>query len=203
MSRAAANASGHYRLPEDDVVLSKLIRAGDTRALDALIRKHSDRVTIIVYRIIESCGTMQDAEDLAQEVFIRAWSEIDKYDPSRGSIAKWINVLAKYTALGFRREVRKRLRLLEALQAQPRPMREDPSVQALANIESEQRWHLLEAALEELSEAKRQSITLRYLEGKSYKEIAELTDCPVGTVKSRISRGVREIQSLIALDSRN
>ena len=180
----------------DDRSLYESISCGDESALAALVQKHAPRVQFIIYRIIEGYGEWEDVEELAQDVFFKVWLNIGKYKPGRGSFTKWINMLAKYTALDFRREII-RNRLPTSLDEAREALMDDSSMASLDRVGMEQQKRALKAALEKLPEPKAQLLTWHYLEGKTYEEIAVLTHCQVGTVKSRIYRAVQELKPLI------
>jgi RNA polymerase sigma-70 factor (ECF subfamily) len=190
-----------YKYAAEDLVLRDLIRSGDTGALAALIEKHARRIHFIIYRIIEGFGEWEDVEELVQDVFTNVWYQIDKYDPSRGTLAKWINMQAKYTALQFRRDCARKYRPLESLQEMQAILIDDPLTDHFAKMEKEQQLSTLRAALRELPEEKTQLIIWHYLEGKTYQEIANLLSCPEGTAKSKIHRALKQLRLLVYLNS--
>jgi len=173
----------------------------ETALLNAIIEEHAPRVRIIIYRIIEDYGEWEDVEELAQDVFVKVWSGRDKYDPSRGSFATWVNMLARYGALDFRRRAARRARLLQSLENAHEVAHEakmiDSMASGFAEMEKRQQEQVLKAALEDLPERDAQLITWHYLDGMTYAEIAELIHCPMGTVKSRIRRALKKLRLLI------
>jgi RNA polymerase sigma-70 factor (ECF subfamily) len=180
-----------------DQLLVERVQRGDKRAFDLLVRKYQHRVIAVITRYVRD---PDEAMDVAQEAFIKAYRALDRF---RGDSAfyTWIFRIAVNTA---KNHIVSRGR---------RPPDADVEVEdaehfegggwlhEVANPENELFKDELERAvyraLEKLPEDLRTAVTLREIDGLSYEEIAEVMDCPVGTVRSRIFRAREAIDNEI------
>jgi RNA polymerase sigma-70 factor (ECF subfamily) len=199
---AAAGRSFERRLPgarkpgvsDDDVELLNRCRKGDESAWQALVQRHTRRVFSVAYRF---SGRVEEAEDLTQEVFVKVYQSLSRFEPAAGSFATWLTAVARNHSIDHyrrRREERRRTTedpaLLESL-----PTREEAQDHRLAR---EQRAQLVRRALRGLPLELREGLVLCDLQGLAYDEIAELLKLPLGTVKSRINRGRLELAKRLA-----
>lgn len=187
---------------DNDRPLHERIAFREPGALDDLIIWHSARVQIMIYRIIGDFGTIEDAEELANDVFLKVWQDIDNFDPSRGTFATWINMIAKYTALDFRRKAIRQWKIMSSfVESVIRECREELRVRApatsLDGLEREVLLQSLGEVIRQLPEAKQELVVLRFGEGKTYAEIAKLIGKPVGSVKSSLHRLLGHLRQLI------
>jgi RNA polymerase sigma-70 factor (ECF subfamily) len=90
---------------DPDVELYWGIRARDERALAELMVRYSDKVTILISRILGGWGTKADVEDVIQDLWWAIWADIGDFSPKRGSFRKWVYMKAKYLALDCRRKL--------------------------------------------------------------------------------------------------
>jgi len=157
--------------------LSLLVEAavhGDNRAVGELVGLTQDRVTAVC----RALGSTDDVEDLVQETYLRAFRALPGYRGGAGSFVPWLLAIARNTcATEVHRRVRRRV-LVERLRSLRQEDVEPPST---SNRE-------LEALLGELSGELREAFVLTQVAGLSYEEAAEVCDCPVGTIRSRVSR---------------
>jgi len=169
--------------------LLKKARNGDIEAFEQLIEDYQKRVFNIALRMI---GNYDDANELAQEVFIRIFKSIKDFK-EESSLSTWIYRITTNVCLD---EIRKRknknvvsldeeVKLEEGdLQRQVEDTRPTPDVIA----EKNEVRKLVKDAIMSLPEEQRTVIILRDIQGFSYEEIAKIMKCPEGTVKSRINR---------------
>ncbi|MCP3956707.1 MAG: sigma-70 family RNA polymerase sigma factor [bacterium] len=158
---------------------------GDARAFDRLMRAHERQVFTVAWRLL---GRVEDAQDAAQEVFLRLYRHLDRFDPTR-PLAPWlyrvtINVCRD---LGRRRNVRKAVSLEEAEQARPLESVDpasDPG--AVASLAEERR--IAEQALATLADKERAALVLRDVEGLTTAEVARALGSSEPTVRSQICR---------------
>jgi RNA polymerase sigma-70 factor (ECF subfamily) len=177
-------------------------RAGDASAWEDVVRAQSGRVYNLCYRLT---GRREDAEDLTQDVFIKAYRRLSQYDPARSSFPTWIAAIARHATVDHFRRTRdeRRTQPLEPwtdADGSPRPGREPeddaPSPDdVLAARETRRR---VQAALDRLTPEFREAVILRDIQDLDYAEIASVLGLPVGTVKSRISRGRAELARLLS-----
>jgi RNA polymerase sigma-70 factor, ECF subfamily len=158
---------------------------GDVGAFRQLVREHSG----LVYRVALRILGVQDAQDASQEVWVRAWRNIENF---RGDSAfsTWLYRITVNTCLSVRRkESRRREREYsgDELPFLPEPGGGDADPEAAA-LSTQQREELL-AALAHVRAEHRAALVLRHMEGLSYAEIARILDVPDGTAKGWVSRG--------------
>jgi RNA polymerase sigma-70 factor (ECF subfamily) len=163
----------------DDGRLVQRHLAGDPQAFGALVDRYQNRLLNFVHR---SIGDRERAEDLVQEVFIRVFRHLHRFDQDK-KFSTWVYTIASNLA---KNELRSRGRSLLVLKG---PVEvEDTTVRP---DDLFRRSHLAEdvaRCVGQLPQALRDVFVLRELEGKTYDDIAAITGCNVGTVKSRLSR---------------
>ena len=167
----------------DDRTLVAAAQAGDRGALDALLRRHYDRIHAICRRVI---GSNRDADDAAQEAMISIVRGLSKFD-GRSAFTTWMYRIATNTALDELRRRGRRPALHVVDDEGSAPDTVDPVAHrhldgVVARLE-------LDAAFADLPDEFRAAVVLRDVCDLDYIEIAAALDVPVGTVKSRIARG--------------
>jgi RNA polymerase sigma-70 factor, ECF subfamily len=168
-----------------DVQLIQRVRADDTgEAMRALYRTYSGELYGFA---LNALGDRGIAEEVVQEVFTRAWRHASTYDARRGSVRTWLYQIARHAIIDARRRASVRPSL--ALHAQS-----DTEGEAAPTIEQAMLGWQVVAALERLSPEHRQVIRLAHFQGLSMREIAERTELPVGTVKSRTWYALRSLR---------
>jgi len=169
-----------------DEQLVEAAKAGDAAAMEALLRRHFDRIHAVCRRI---AGTTRDADDAAQEAAIRIVRSIGSFD-GRSSFATWAYRIATNTSLD---ELRKRARRPHLHVVADDDLAEPIDDTAERQVESIADRMAIDAALAELPEDFRIPVVMRDVGGLDYAEIADELGVPVGTVKSRIARGRRQL----------
>jgi RNA polymerase sigma-70 factor (ECF subfamily) len=173
-----------------DEELVAAAQRGDRSALDALLRRHYDRIHGVCRRI---AGSTRDADDAAQEAMIRIVRALDRFD-GRSAFGTWAYRIATNAALD---ELRKRSRRPQLQivddddQGARRGGREQTDELAQRNVEAIADRMSIEAALRDLPDHFRAPVVMRDVGDLDYAEIAEALGVPIGTVKSRIARGRR------------
>ncbi|MGD8727215.1 MAG: sigma-70 family RNA polymerase sigma factor [Gemmatimonadales bacterium] len=173
--------------------------AGRERAFDELVERYQKRLLNFVYRTI---GDRERAEDLVQEVFIRVHRHLHRFDQSK-KFSTWIYTIASNLAKNeLRNRSRSPLVLFQTIkknwEADHRPLQfEDRHNRPEDLYRKRHLRELVEWAVKRLPEHHRVVFVLRELEGKSYEEIAEITDCNLGTVKSRLNRARNRFAQII------
>ena len=167
-------------------------QGGDRFALDQLLRRHYDRIHAVCRRI---AGGTRDADDACQEALIKIVRNLPRFD-GRSSFGTWAYRIATNASLD---ELRKRQRRpgLHAVDEAHRPEHADPAAHEHTDRFPDRL--VLDDALEQLSEDLRIAVVLRDVADLDYAEIAEVLDVPVGTVKSRISRGRAALAAVLRL----
>jgi len=174
----------------DDSHLAQQHLDGDSRAFGALVDRYQTRLLNFIHR---TTGDRQRAEDLVQEVFIRVFRHIHRFDQTK-KFSTWIFTIASNLAKNeLRNRARHALVLLPNFEAdwevdrRPRQF-EDRSARPDHAYEQRYLQDTVERCVGNLPQHHREVFVLRELEGKSYAEIADITGCNLGTVKSRLNR---------------
>lgn len=171
------------------------VAAGSEAALAGLFDRCFDQVYGIAYRILADPA---DAEEVAVEVFHRAWQCARDFDPGRGSVKAWLAAIAWSRAIDRRRRARD-----SSIHGDSHPR---GAVDAYSDHEdlAQRRWfeafeanQELTAAVSALSGAQRLVLGLAYFEGLSHAEIAKETGMPLGTVKSHARRAMEVLRGAI------
>lgn len=165
----------------DDELVDRLLR-GDERAFTALVGRHEGRVYALAFRML---GERQDALDATQEAFLSAFRQIHRFRRD-AAFSTWLYRIAVNASHDVLRK-RKRLVVVEEVDV-PDEHAESPDDSAVRRID-------LRRALAALPPEYREAVVLHDLGGVPYEEIARLTSTALGTVKSRISRGRKQLAS--------
>ena len=205
-SRQLSVVGGHkdkmIKKPDTDQALVKRVQKGDQRAFDLLVLKYQHKVIGVVSRYVRNRA---DMEDIAQEAFIKAYRALPNF---RGDSAfyTWLYRIAINTAKNHLVSQSRRPPATDVDAQDAEYLYGDSDLQDIQNPEnllfSEELKQVVDRAIKELPDDLRTAVTLREYDGLSYEEIAEVMECPVGTVRSRIFRGreaiENEIQPLMA-----
>ncbi len=177
----------------DDAALVAAAQGGDRFALDQLLRRHYERIHAVCRRI---AGNSKDADDACQEALIKIVRNLPRFD-GRSSFGTWSYRIATNASLD---ELRKRHRrpALHAVGDDERAEVADPT--ATKPYESFNDRLVLDDALARLPDDLRVAVVLRDVADLDYAEIADTLDVPIGTVKSRISRGRAALKGELHLD---
>jgi len=179
--------------PDPDAALVERVKAGDKRAFELLVVKYQRRIERLIGRMVRDSDAVAD---IAQESFIRAYRALPQF---RGDSAfyTWLYRIAVNTAKKALVDMRRDPLITDSARASSSDDDDETSWRGAEPTDAETPEAVLaskeiaatvNAAIEALSEDLRQAITLREIEGLSYEEIAELMQCPIGTVRSRIFR---------------
>ncbi|HHX39908.1 MAG TPA: sigma-70 family RNA polymerase sigma factor [Armatimonadetes bacterium] len=180
----------------DDVLVARA-RAGDRDAFALLVTRYQDRVHSITRAFVRE---PDDALDLVQETFVKAFQGLPRF---RGgsSFYTWLYRIAVNNCKDFlrRRAVRPSISLEEELlqDAGSEPASHHPHADPAGMAEREELCAVVQAAVAMLPEKLRLAIVLHDIEGVPQREVAEILKCPVGTVKSHVFRGRRQLRKLL------
>jgi RNA polymerase sigma-70 factor (ECF subfamily) len=184
----------------DDASVVAAYLNGRPEAFQELVERYQKRLLNFVYRTI---GDRERAEDLVQEVFIRVHRHLHRFDQTK-KFSTWIYTIASNLAKNeLRNRSRNPLVLFQAMkknwEADHRPLQfEDPHHRPDDLYRKRHLRELVEWAVAQLPEHHREVFVLRELEGKSYEDIAEITNCNLGTVKSRLNRARNRFAQVVA-----
>jgi RNA polymerase sigma-70 factor (ECF subfamily) len=176
----------------DESTLIRHAANGDAAAWEPLVLAHQEAVFRLSYLLL---GDPDEAEDIAQETFLRAWKHLRRFDPAR-PLRPWLLSIASNLASNRRRSAGRYVSaLMRAFRNEPAssPGVEEKSAQKL---EAADLWK----AVQNLSVPDQQIIYLRYFLELSVGETAQALDVPEGTVKSRLSRALERLRGIIRQD---
>ena len=186
------------RMDNSEQLLLERSKAGDVAAFETLIEAYQKKIFNLAYRIV---GNYDDAGDLAQEALIRIFSSIAGFK-EQSSFSTWVYRITTNVCLDDirKKKNRKVISLDEEIHVEDGEMKrqimsDDPLPDEGA--EKEEMRHLVNDAINTLPEEQRLVISLRDIQGLTYDEIAEVLDCPSGTVKSRINRARQALKNVL------
>jgi RNA polymerase sigma-70 factor (ECF subfamily) len=190
--------AGTVQRGDADAALVREAQAGASGAYSELVRRYQDRIYTVISGMISA---REDALDLTQETFLKAYTSLSRFRQDAGFYT-WLYQIAVHLCIDYNRK-RKRYQeplpldgsLLRDLGAEPQDMSptNDPERSAI-NVHLRAAIH---AALQCLSEPFRTAVVLHDIEGLSQEEIAAIMRCPLGTAKSRIQRGRGQLRDLL------
>lgn len=182
----------------NETELIKKCQKGDTASFEKLVEIYSDRAYAVAFGVM---GNPHDASDMTQESFIKVYKNIRKFN-FQSAFNTWLHRIVKNTCID---EIRKRKRKNETSldstfdsgdgEYTMQIADDSPGVQE--TLERQETSEMLWDALDELDEKHRLVIILADIKGYDYNEISDITELPLGTVKSRISRGRTKLAEII------
>ncbi|MFB9885932.1 RNA polymerase sigma factor RpoE [Balneatrix alpica] len=180
-----------------DAALVQRAKQGDTRAYDLLVIKYQHRILALVRRFVGDA----DALDVAQEAFIKAYRSLANFRED-SAFYTWlyriaVNTAKNYLAARGRRPPSADVDVDDAQHLEVgAPLHDHSTPEQELNKERVQQ--VIRTTLAQLPEELRVALTLREFDGLSYEDIAQIMDCPVGTVRSRIFRAREAIEKNLA-----
>jgi len=184
---------------DSDLALVRRVKKGEYAAFDLLVLKYQSRAIAIATKYVKD---LHLAEDIAQESFFKAYKSINTFR-EESAFYTWLYRITANTAINYLSSKKRKSELLEsdlsnregeAIDIFDIPGGESPEDILNANFLREE----ILINLGKLPEEIRTAVTLREFEGLSYEEIANIIDCPLGTVRSRIFRGRELLQETIS-----
>ncbi len=185
---------------DDDLRLVTRAQQGDLRAYDELVTRHRARIFAMIRNMIHQEA---DAWDLSQEVFIKAWNALPRFE-AKARFSTWIYRIAHNVVYDWTRkrriesagelndEIFERERIDSA--STTTPYGADSPDDSMAHGELRAK---IEAALAKLSPEHREAVLLKDVQGLSYKEIADVMSCSLGTVMSRLFYARQKLQTML------
>lgn len=185
-------------IPDSDESLVRRVRAGDTPAFGKLVERYMRRA---YYAALGLVGSHEDALDLSQEAFARAFRARNRLDPKRPFFA-WLYQIIRRLCFNYTRDRRTRRRGIESasrwLVHEAAARSADNPQETLERREARER---VTQALESLPDRDREILVLKEFEGLRYREIAELIGIPIGTVMSRLYAARRRLAAALEVES--
>lgn len=175
--------------PDDIEALIQRCLRGDQAAWERIVRLHWRRVFNVAYKFV---GKHDEAEDLAQDIFIKIFKSLGTYD-RRAHFQTWLVSVSRNLCIDHYRSVRKERQTIDRDVDAGELTPAAPGQNAYQALEQADRVELLRKAMAELPPTLREAVVKRDLQELSYQEIADQLNLPEGTVKSRINRGRTEL----------
>lgn len=183
---------------QTDEELVAAILAGEEDLFRQIVERYQGRVVNYLHRLLRD---LEEAHDLAQEVFLRIYRALDRFDPSY-KFSTWLFRVAQNAAID---RIRKRRLKLVSIHRQD-TMESDggewdfpsPDRDPYGHLRNRERWEAIQAAIGELAEEYQELIVLRHFGELSYEEIAQLKGMPLGTVKNKLFRGRQMLKGRLA-----
>ncbi|HMK65507.1 MAG TPA: sigma-70 family RNA polymerase sigma factor [Thermodesulfobacteriota bacterium] len=173
---------------QDEIQLINRFKSGDQAVFEKFVQTYQDRIyNLCIYLL----GNRLDAEDAAQDVFIKAFQNLAQFNP-KASLFTWLYRIGVNTCLDYKRKSRHVSDQSDVLNHQPSTV---PSPEKY--LQSQEIGLAIQAALRQLPKPFRAIIVLKEIEGLGYEEIAEVMNISIGTVKSKLSRGREELRRIL------
>ncbi len=194
-------AGGEPQAPArvDEMDLVKRARRGDLHAYDELVRRYQERIYATVYHMT---ANHEDANDLAQEAFIKAFQALKSFKGG-SSFYTWVYRIAVNKTINFLKQRKNRAQM--SLDDLDFNAEHDPDLVALISDKTPRRevnlselQEKLNAAMQRLSEPHRLVVILHDVQGLSHEEIAKIMDCNIGTVRSRLFYARQQLQAYLS-----
>jgi RNA polymerase sigma factor (sigma-70 family) len=202
-SNQAAGNEGVESSPEtlvvEELVLLKRARQGDLSAYDALVRRYQERIYATIYHMT---ANHEDANDLVQEAFIKAFQALNSFKGG-SSFYTWVYRIAVNKTINFLKQRKNKAQM--SLDDLDFNAEHDPDLVALISEKTPRRevnlaelQENLNAAMQKLSEPHRLVVTLHDVQGLSHEQIADIMDCNIGTVRSRLFYARQQLQAYLS-----
>jgi RNA polymerase sigma-70 factor, ECF subfamily len=182
-----------HEVPEDAELIRRMTR-GETQALRDLYARHARVVYGLALRIV---GDQEGAEEITQDVFLKAWEKADSYRHEKAQVRTWLARIARNRAIDvLRRRSSREARARDAweeMKSAAAAAGSDPS----SPVEAEDRRGRISRAILSLPQEQRYALSLAFFDGLTHRQIAEVTKEPLGTVKSRIRAAMLRLRELL------
>ncbi len=162
-----------------------------------LVNAYSKRIFNMAYQFT---GTYQEAEDMTQEIFLKLYTSLTRYDFEKNFNA-WLLTLAKNYLIDNYRKTKWEKKTRDDFNEHY--LRAEPSSSPEAGIQERENKEFLWKGLNQLSSEVRMTVILRDIQGKRYDEIADIMNLPLGTVKSRVNRGRIQLAKILRQEKEN
>ncbi len=186
-------------VPTDEAELVRRARRGDLGAYDELVRRYQERIYATIYHMT---ANHEDANDLAQEAFIKGFQALRSFKGG-SSFYTWVYRIAVNKTINFLKQRKNKAQM--SLDDLDFNAEHDPDLVALISEKTPRRevnlselQEKLNAAMQRLSEPHRLVVTLHDVQGLSHEEIADIMGCNIGTVRSRLFYARQQLQAYLS-----
>jgi RNA polymerase sigma-70 factor, ECF subfamily len=179
------------QLEDEDLV--RRVARGDTAAFEVVYQRHASRVLGVARRVVRNPA---QSEEVAQEVLVEVWSTAARFDPAQGSFRAWVTTMARRRAIDRVRSVQAADdRDLRAAASSHSPDFDQVSETVELRLEAERVRHCLGG----LTDLQRESIELAFFGGYSHREVSDVLDLPLGTIKTRLRDGLIRLRDCMGV----
>ncbi|MCL4392817.1 RNA polymerase sigma factor [Patescibacteria group bacterium] len=158
----------------DEEIAVYLLKTGEDKYFTELVDRYKDKIFNFTVRYLSS---REDSEDITEDIFVKVYFKIDKFDQNKGSFKTWLYRIARNTIYNKLKE--KKITKISYVDIYTNELDEN------INIENDE---IVQSAINKLKKEQKTIILLYYIEGLKYREIAEILNIPENTVKTKIRR---------------
>jgi RNA polymerase sigma-70 factor (ECF subfamily) len=172
----------------EEIDLIRRINARDQQALSAFYERFANLVYGLALRIVQNTSL---AEEITQDTFLKVWNQAHRWDPERGSIVTWLMTITRYTAIDRLRKEKTPWTAIDLEDVLEFMGKDSPFDDPM--------WHddrLIRSLIQQLPDDQRQALELAFFGALTHTEMAEQLQLPLGTVKSRVRRGLQKLREL-------
>ncbi len=174
-----------------DAALMRLIETDPSGVLGELY----DRYSRLVFSIaLKSLGSYAAAEEVTQEVFLQIWTNARAFRPEQGKLISWLTSIARYRSIDRLRRRSARPEGYSQVWAGSESWESSGKNELEREVDLLQQKQLIRRAVDQLPEEQREALALAYFSGYSHRQIAEILDTPLGTVKTRIRLAMQKLR---------
>lgn len=181
------------RAASEEAEIVRRVGSGDSDALAELYERYAGMLNALALRVVSDPA---DAEEVLQEAFLQVWNQATRYDPARSSVSTWLVLITRSRAIDRLRSRKVGDRTVAAARDESGDLHTSPS--GARNVLMSERRGRLRAELDKIPAEQREVLELAFFDGMTQREIAERTDTPLGTVKTRTLLAMRKLRQALA-----
>ena len=179
----------------DDATLVQWIAKAETGALEELYDRYNRLVFSVALAILSDSSI---AEEVTLDVFVRVWKGASTYQQERAKVSTWLAAITRYHAIDVLRGQRTKLDQ-KSLYLNDLPWQKESDLpNPQEDMENDMQWARIRRAVDELPADQREALLLAYFKGYSHRQIADLLDEPLGTVKTRIRLAMQKLRDILS-----
>lgn len=191
--RAVGDAPGTDGAASTDEALLQAVALGDQQAFASLYDRLAPLVYGVVRRVVRDPA---QSEEVSQEIFVEVWRFATRFDPARGTGRAWVLTLAHRRAIDRVRSEQASRDRTDRIGHRDQSL---PFDEVAEHVEVRLEHDQVREALHELTDLQREAVELAYYRGNTYREVADLLDAPLGTVKTRMRDGLIRLRDCLGV----
>lgn len=181
-----------FQTSAEENTLVHRLKAGDKEAYAELYDRYGRSLYGVIFTIVKN---VPDSENLLQDVFVKIWRNIDRYDPEKGRLFTWLIVIARRMALDFVRSAQ--FGAKQMIQSETLLVHKASNSNELNRLDNIG----LDKIIDNLSPQHKEVIDLQYFMGYTQQEVADELGLPLGTVKSRTRAALSALRQILSIES--